>query len=357
MRSWICLSLLCAFALLGTAVHAGEAAPAKKYKLLYISQSRGFMHGAVKRKAPGVLAPSEVAVTQIGTESGLFDVECSQDASIITPEKLKELDAIMFYTTGDFDPKGEKGLPISEANFTAMMDWLKSGKAFIGTHSATDTLKNFKPYYELINGSFNGHPWNAGDLCSFTNHEPTHPAMKMWEPEFQFKDEIYQYKNFDPKSVRVLMSLNMEKCKTKMPWHVPVAWVRDVGEGRLFYTNLGHNESTWVDPKFQLHLLMGIRWALKLENGPSTPNPELHEAEETKAIVATLAGAKQLVTDAATAAGANADEAYAALEKLAKSDKEAFKKAFGAIDGAKGEKDPVKKKDRQTKAINDLLKK
>jgi len=360
MRSWICLPLLCVLALLGSvAVHAGDAAPApeKKYRLLYISQSRGFEHGAVKRKAPGVLAPSEVALTAIGKESGLFDVECSQDISIITPDKLKELDAIMFYTTGDYKPGDAKSLPITEENFNAMMAWLKSGKAFIGTHSATDTLKNFKPYYELINGSFSGHPWNAGDLCAFTNHEPTHPAVKMWEPEFQFKDEIYQYKNFDPKAVRVLISLNMEKCKIKMPWHVPVSWVRDVGDGRMFYTNLGHNEGTWTNATFQQHLLMGIRWALKLENGSSTPNPELHAAEEVKAASATLTGAKPMITDAATAAGASPDEAFAALEKLAKENIDAFKKAYSSIDGARGEKDAVKKKDRQTKAINELLKK
>src|SRR4051812_25200831 len=83
----------------------------KKYKILYISQSKGFKHGSVDRKNNAQLAPSEVSMTEIGMTSGLFDVECTQDASILTPEKLKELDAVMFYTTG--------GLPISKENFAA----------------------------------------------------------------------------------------------------------------------------------------------------------------------------------------------------------------------------------------------
>src|SRR5213078_127037 len=87
------------------------------------------------------------------------------------------------------------------------------------------------------------------------------------------KDEIYQYRHYDPKSVRVIYSLNMAKCKTKMPYHVPVCWVREVGKGRLFYTNLGHHEGTWTNPQFKEHLRTAIRWALNLEEGPARRTP------------------------------------------------------------------------------------
>src|SRR3954471_18110284 len=94
----------------------GVAQEKKKYKILYISQSKGFKHGSVDRKKDAPLAPSEISVTEIGKESGLFDVECTQDASILTPEKLKELDAVMFYTTGD-------PFPLSKENFAAFEEW------------------------------------------------------------------------------------------------------------------------------------------------------------------------------------------------------------------------------------------
>jgi len=274
------LALLILFA--GTAL-PGLAQDKKKYKMLFITQSKGFKHGSVNRKDPNGLAPSEVSVTELGKESGLFDVECTQDAAVLTPEKLKELDVVMFYTTGK--------LPISPENFTAFEDWLKSGKAMIGTHSATDTFGDFRPYFSLINGTFDGHPWNAGETCAFTNHEPGHVTAKMLGEAFQFKDEIYQYRNYDPKAVRVIYSLDMAKCKTKAPYHVPVSWVREHGKGRLFYTNLGHNEGTWANPLFKQHLLAGIRWALGLEEGPATPNPELQYLEQAKAF-ALVAGAE-----------------------------------------------------------------
>ena len=326
--------------LVALAPAAGVAAgqDKKKYKILYITQSKGFKHGSVNRKSESDLAPSEVSMTDIAKTSGLFDVECTQDASVLTADKLKELDAVMFYTTG--------GLPIKE-QFPAFEEWLKAGHAMIGVHSSTDTLGDFQPYWSLINGTFDGHPWGSGETCTFTVHDPSHVVAKPWPAEFQLKDEIYQYRHYDPKSVRVIYSLNMAKCKTKMPYHVPVCWVREVGKGRLFYTNLGHNEGTWTNPQFKEHVLTGIRWALKLEEGPAAPNPELSYAEQARAFA--------WVT--ATALGKNADELAAKAEAAGRS--EAGAKLYEDIDKLRRmdkKKDPDKAKAEQERILGEIEK-
>lgn len=249
----------------------------KKYKALYITQSKGFRHGSVNRK-DRPLAPSEVALTEIGKESGLFDVECTQDASVLTAEKLRGLDLVMFYTTGQ--------LPIDEKNWGAFDAWLKSGKAMVGFHSATDTFKNFAPYHTLINGTFAGHPWGSGSMVSIAVHDQGHGAVKTLGSEFEFKDEIYQYRNYDPAAVRVLYSLDMARTQKKAPYHVPVCWVREFGKGRMFYTNLGHNEGSWRNPKFREHALAGIRWALGLEEGAAEPNPDEQAVQDIRSYVA-----------------------------------------------------------------------
>lgn len=349
-RKLFAVMALALFILAGSQVRAGEAdGTKKKYKLLYISQSKGFVHGSVKRATPATLAPSEQAVTEIGQETGLFDVECSQDASLITADKLKEVDIIMFYTTG--------ALPINEETFKLFEDWLKSGKAFIGTHSATDTFGGFKPYYTLINGTFNGHPWGSGTTVTITNHEPSHPAVKMWGEEFQIKDEIYQYKNYDPKAVRVLLSLNMDKCSPKMPYMVPVSWVRSFGEGRVFYTNLGHNEGTWKDPKFREHLLMGIRWALKLEQGPSEPNPEVQAKIEASS---KLSGMKAWVEELAKSAGKEPAPVIEKFSKAAEKDAaygETVSKEIEAFRKIDGKKEADKKKSEAVRIVESIEKK
>jgi type 1 glutamine amidotransferase len=247
------------------------------YRILMVTQSQGFKHGSVTRKE-GQLAPAEQSVTEIGVRNNLFRVDCTQDvAKDFTQENLQNYDIVFFYTTGD--------LPISdEAKDYFFNDWLKQkGNGFIGAHSAADTFHNYQPYWDMIGGTFDGHPWGSGETVTITVHDKNHPAAKPWGDEFEIKDEIYQFKNWQPEKVRVLMSLNMAKTKLKQPRHVPILWVKNYGEGKVMHMSLGHNESVWTNETYQASLLGGIRWILNLEEGDATPNPELSADQEKKA--------------------------------------------------------------------------
>ena len=266
---------------------ATASAEAAAKKLLVITHSKGFTHNPVKRPAPDQLCLVEQQLKELGEKSGVFTTENSQDAiAALTRENLAKFDGVFFYTTGILLPAGTPR--------EALTDFVKSGKAFMGTHSATDTFHGgkdaFTDYVQMINGSFAGHPWGAGTLCTFVNHEPKHPVVAMFGPNFEWKDEIYQYNNYDPKAVRVLFSLDMSKTNPKRPYLVPVCWVREFGQGRLFYTNLGHNDATWKDAKFHDHLLAGFKWAFKLTDGPAAPNPDVQAGHHNHSIVAFAAG-------------------------------------------------------------------
>ena len=249
-----------------------QAAPKK---ILVITQSAGFRHQPVIRAGKDTCQVERV-LAEIGKQSGVFTTVNSQNAiQSITRENLKQFDGIFFYTTGMLLPAGDPR--------DALMEFIQSGKGFVGAHSATDTFKKYDNYVKMINGTFAGHPWTAGGTNGFTNHEPTHPTVAMLGKEFMWKDEIYQYNNFDPTVVRVLFSLNMAKSKPQMPYHVPVCWVRSFGKGRVFFTSLGHNGSTWENETFHKHLIEGFKWSLKLTDGPSEPNPDLQAQESIKA--------------------------------------------------------------------------
>jgi len=257
----------------------------KKARILFVTQSKGFTHGSVRRK--GDLAPAEVAMTQLGQQTELFEIHCTQNAAAdFTKENLQNYDIVMFYTTGN--------LGIDEAAWEYFFGtWLKQkGHGFLGFHSATDTYKDYEPYWDFIGGTFNGHPWNSGSNVTITVHDPAHPAMKAFGKEFEFKDEIYRYKNWQPEKVRVLMSLNMGKSARKEPYHVPVSWVKQWGEGRMFYNNLGHNEATWRDKRFLDSTEAAIRWVLGKVDGDATPNPKVSAAQEDKAKADTEAAKK-----------------------------------------------------------------
>ena len=247
---------------------------AEKSRILMVTQSQGFVHSSVRRPADK-LAVAEVAMIQLGKQTELFSVDCTQDvASDFTKANLKNYDIVMFYTTG--------ALPIADEDMDYFLnDWLRQkGHGFIGFHSAADTYGEFQPYWDMVGGTFNGHPWNAGETVTITVHEPGHPTMKPFGEEFQIRDEIYQYKNWQPEKVRVLMSLNMAKCKISKPYHVPVAWVKQWGDGHVYFNNLGHNETTWTDQRFLDSVTAGIQWIRGDVQGSSVPNPELSAAQE-----------------------------------------------------------------------------
>lgn len=247
-------------------------------RLLMVTQSQGFMHGSVKRKE-GRLSPAEIAVKQLGQTSRVFTADCTQDcAADFTKENLKNYDVVVFYTTGD--------LPIATSDMDYFLKtWLtQKGHGFMGFHSATDTFKNSKPYWDMIGGTFNGHPWGSGNTVTISVHEPDHPTMHPFGSEFRIRDEIYQYKNWQPKKVRVLMSLNMARCKPKRPYMVPVAWCKSWGQGgRIYVNNLGHNPQTWTDKRFMKSVENGVKWVTGRLDGPTMPTPRLSAALEAKA--------------------------------------------------------------------------
>jgi type 1 glutamine amidotransferase len=252
--------------------------PAKKNaRILMVSQSAGFKHGSVTRK-DGLLSPAEQALTDLGISSGLFRVDCTQDvARDFTRQRLDNYDIVFFYTSGD--------LPIPHDVLEYFLNtWLKQrGHGFVGAHSAADTYHNYQPYWDMIGGTFNGHPWNQNSTVTITVHDRQHPGSKPWGEEFTIQDEIYQFKNWQPEKVRVLMSLNMARTELKRPYHVPIAWVKEYGDGRVFYISLGHREEVWQNPAYLQSLLGGVRWILGHEPCDATPNPELSAMQEEKA--------------------------------------------------------------------------
>ena len=311
------------------------AASSKKVKVLYLTQSMGFRHQPVTRKTPDELASSEKAFMEVGDKTGVFQVEATQDAKVITPEKLADIDVLAFYTTGP--------LPISDANWKAVQDWVASGKGgFIGIHSATDTGWKYNgsgmDYTTFINGKFAGHPWGQGSAIKVVTHDVNHPTVKSWGPSADHKDEIYQYSNYDPKAVRVLQSIDFEGTPLKKPYHVPITWVREIGKGRMFYTNLGHTPATWEDPRFRDTLTEAVKWVTHQTDGPAAPNPDEQAVWTIHSFVAFGPDGKGQPKDA--------PQASAIAEKLQSADKDWLMATADRVTKLRGEAPPESREPR-----------
>ena len=53
----------------------------------------------------------------------------------------------------------------------------------------------------------------------------------------------------------------------------PVAWIRQHGKGRVFYTTLGHNPDLFWDPRMLAMFLAGTQYALGDLEADATPRP------------------------------------------------------------------------------------
>ena len=53
----------------------------------------------------------------------------------------------------------------------------------------------------------------------------------------------------------------------------PLAWCHPYGQGRVFYTALGHFESTWRDARFQEMLRQALLWVTRQRDGDGAPRP------------------------------------------------------------------------------------
>jgi len=196
-------------------------------------------------------------------------------AEKMSPAALKNYDLVIFAnTTGD--------LPLPDRQ--AFLDWIKSGKGFVGIHSAADTFHGFPPFIEMIGGEFKTH--GAQVEVDAINQDPQCPACRHLPGNWQVFDEIYQFKNFERAKVHGLLTLDQHP-NDKTPGDYPIAWMKEYGQGRVFYTSLGHREDIWdanwkdgkgqrknspeIAQAYQQHVLGGIKWALGLERAEVKP--------------------------------------------------------------------------------------
>lgn len=202
-------------------------------------------------------------------------------------EKIKGYDGFVFAnTTGDLLLPDRDGF----------IDLIKGGKAFVGMHSASDTYHPFRGYIDMLGGEFETHKSQVEVQPIL--HSPGHPITQTVPQGWKVFDEIYIIKSFDKSKVHGLMGLNShpnlaqltpeeQKKEAELKRYFPMAWCKEFGSGRVFYTSLGHREDVW-DPTwkegtkdrknspeiaitYQEMILEGLKWALKLTEGDATP--------------------------------------------------------------------------------------
>jgi type 1 glutamine amidotransferase len=248
-----------------------QAPQAKKKRILAIGATQGFQHDSI--------SDAMYMMTKLGKDTGLWDTVVKTDTELITKKKLEgnrknldTFDAIFLYTTGE--------LPLDDEQKQALLSFVKDdGKGIIGGHSAIDTFYKWPEFGEMMGGYFDLHPWNQFDAPVIVE-DREHPITKHMPATFTIKDEIYQVKDYSRDKVRVLARLDEKKIDLankgvhRKDGDFAVAWVKNYGQGRVFWTTFGHREEVYDNKDIQKMYLEATKWVLKLTDGPATPRPK-----------------------------------------------------------------------------------
>lgn len=157
-------------------------------------------------------------------------------------DDLKWYDGLVLYANHD---------SITPAQNKALLDFVASGKGFIPIHCASWCFRNSPEAVALIGGQFKTHQYDSFKAVLL---KTDHPILKDI-PAFETEDETYVHDKL-ANDIEVLTE------RVEGDHHEPYTWIKQHGNGRVFYTAYGHNEKTFRNPGFQQLLYNGIMWAV-----------------------------------------------------------------------------------------------
>ena len=232
------------------------------------------------------IATANYAYGQMAESSGAFQASFTDDPNDFISENLNNYDAVLLNNTTDFD------ITIGERGRESILEFVRNGGGLIGIHAASDSCKNWPEGSRLLNGIFRCHPWLPVGTWAFQLDSSNHPLNEPFGRKgFWLRDEVYVYRDHShvPSQSVHLISLDLSKPEnhesahlheelrglTAAKPHRPVAWIHKFEKGRVFYSNLGHNNTTYWHPLVLKHYLIGIQFALGDVEVDSSPTDQV----------------------------------------------------------------------------------
>ena len=180
-----------------------------------------------------------------------FAVEVSQTLDVFAdPDRLEGLSLIVpFWTMGTID----------EPQLQGLLRAVEGGVGLAGFHGGMgDSFRTYPEYQFMVGGQFVAHP---DDIVEYRVEiaEHDHPITR-GIGDFTIVSEQY-YMHVDPGN-RVLATTIFET--QGAPWingtRMPVMWTRRHGNGRVFYSSLGHSVEDHLVAEVRALHTRGMVW-------------------------------------------------------------------------------------------------
>lgn len=228
------------------------ASYSQQFKVLLFTKTEGFHHESVH---DGV-----AAVRQLASRNN-FAVDWQDNGSIFNDKALANYAAVIFLNT--------TGNVLNDEQQAVFEKFIKSGKGFVGVHSATDTEYDWPWYTKMVGMMFKIHPQQQTAYLKV--EDSNFPGMDRFPKKLLWTDEWYEYGERKATDLHFLLSVDEKSYDPNVKWGEnvgkgmgafhPIAWYHNYDGGRAFYTGLGHIALAYTDQTFLDHLYGGIYWA------------------------------------------------------------------------------------------------
>ena len=224
----------------------------QQFRALLFTKTDGFHHESIHE---GVATIRQLAARHH------FAVDWQENASVFNDKALENYAVVIFLNT--------TGNVLNEEQQAAFEKFIRSGKGYVGIHSASDTEYDWPWYTRLVGMMFKIHPQNQTAYLQVEDNR--FPGMERLPARFLWTDEWYEFGERKADDLKFLLSVDEKSYNPYAKWGEregkgmgsfhPISWYHPYDGGRAFYTALGHIPLTYSDPLFQQHLYGGIYWA------------------------------------------------------------------------------------------------
>ena len=248
--------------IISRAIYETEAPPMPDFSrpaILVLSKANGFVH-------VDALPAGQAMLERIAQERG-WDIFLTDNAASHNARDLEKFSVVVWNNVS--------GDVLTEQQRADMKAWIEQGGGWVGIHaSGGDFSYQWEWYVDtLIGAQFVGHTMDpqfqdaevlvADPETALTAHLPS--------PWLVPNEEWYAFdRNPRDSGYEILLTLDESSYSTsgktffgqdRMPGEHPIVWRRQLGEGRILYSAIGHQGATYEIPQFQQLIANAIAWA------------------------------------------------------------------------------------------------
>ena len=153
-----------------------------------------------------------------------------------------------------------EGDVLDAAQEAAFQTYIESGGGFAGVHSAANTEAGWAFYGTLLGTRFQSQSSVVQATVKVADHVQSSTAGL--PDRWVRTDQWFNFTTNPRGDVHVLATVDESTFVGGVDgFDHPITWYRYVGNGRSWYTGLGHTEASYTEPLFLDHLLGGIQFA------------------------------------------------------------------------------------------------